>query len=282
MTDWQTPTETLAISHWWLKDMMQENAAKGRKPQAFDTPFRYSDAGSCGRKLAYNNLGYEGEPFDAPATLVTWIGPMIHGEVQEAAALRWGRLWEEEGKSELPGITSGHFDGIKIESSDGTRILYELKTMNGTAFKKSIGFTNKGLGNPQGPRRSAVIQAALNALANDCDEIIIGHISLEAISKQAAARMGISELGRIMAEWRIPKEVWEPLAYEELGRLTEVLDDINIDVLPERQAVDDDGNLVTLDPESTRWWQCAYCPYRDQCVQDGPGRISIKESINAE
>jgi len=281
MYDWKAPERHSTISHVWLSEMMDENEAKGRKAQAFDTPFRYSDAGSCGRKLAYSNLGYEGEPFDAPATLVTWVGTTIHEKVQAAAAERWGGAWEEEGKSEIPGITSGHYDGI-LTHPDGTRTLYELKTMGGTAFKKSVGFSNKGLGTPVGPRRSAVIQAALNALANECDDIIIGHISLEAISKQAAARMEIDEMSRIIAEWRIPREVWEPLAYQELGRLTEILDDLHVDVLPERQAVDDDGNLVVLNPESSRWWQCSYCSFKNQCLRDGAGRVSIKESVNAE
>ena len=286
MDAWKQPTNHLTLSHLWLKKMMTENEAKGRKEQAFDTPFRYSDAGSCTRKLGYTNLGYEGEPFDAPATLVTWVGTTIHEKVQAAAIEAYMDAFTEEGKSQIEGLTSGHYDGILttrfVGSSAEHRTLYELKTMGGTAFKKSIGFSNKGLGTPVGPRRSAVIQAALNALANDCDDILIGHISLEAISKQAAARMGLSEMERIIAEWRIPKEVWEPIAYEEMGRLQEALDDLHIDVLPDRHAVDDDGKVVTLDPDNSRWWQCSYCSYRDQCVQDGPGRPSIKESINAE
>lgn len=274
MADWKIPQEP-RYTHYFLEDAMQANLDKGRKPQAFDTPFRYSDSGKCARAMAYSSMGYLGEPFDGPSTLVTNIGTYIHELVQESIGRRHADAQFEVASEVI--VSSGHTDGL-IPSEDLGLVQYELKTMGGTAFKKSIGFTNKGMSpNPQGPRYTAVLQAALNAQANNCDTIIIGHISLEAISRQAAARMGLSEWQRVIAEWVIPKEVWEPLAGQEIARQLAILDDLNSGYLPIPIAIDDDGGEVNLDPSNSRYWQCSYCSYKIQCEADGGGRVPKEE-----
>jgi hypothetical protein len=267
--DWKSPIEP-TFTHLFVRKWMLENAERGRKPQAFDTPFRYSDAGKCARAMAYSALGYEGEPFDAPSTFVTNLGTMIHEVVQAAIADDYPDAQFEVASEVF--VASGHSDGIIPETALGT-VQYELKTMGGTAYKKSIGFTNRGMKDPQGPRYSAVLQAAINAKANNCDTVVIGHIALEAISRQAARRLGISEAHRFIAEWVIPKSVWEPLADAELARQALVLDDINNGYLPIPIAIDDNGSEVNLDPTNDRYWQCAYCSYADRCLNDGPGTV---------
>jgi len=253
---------------------MDRNAAQGKKAQAFDTPFRFSDSGKCGRALAYSSLSYEGEPFDAAGTFVTGLGTLLHEIVQEAILKRY-----PDARFEIPSQTptsSGHADAI-IPTEDLGLVLWELKTMNGTAAKKAIGFNTKGWGEPSGPRYSTVIQSALNAQANGCDTIVIGHIALEAISKGLAEKWEVPEMMRFISEWIIPKEVWEPIADREIVRQLRIIDSMEDGFLPHRTVVDDDGMEISLDPENSRYWQCQYCSYVNQCKQDGGGEPPIKE-----
>ena len=265
-----------AFSHLWLEDLMAENEARGKKPQAFDTPFRYSDAGKCGRAMGYSALGYEGEPFDAAGTLVTTAGTYIHELVQAAIEKRF-----PGSKFEVPTslyITSGHCDGI-IETEEYGRVLYELKTMNGTGYRRSVGLTTTSLAKngPEGPRFSTILQSALNAQANDCDVIVIGHIGLEAVSRGVASRLGLNDWLRFISEFIIPKEIWEPLADEEISRQFQMVDAIKEGYLPDRFAVVEMDTILELDPESDRYWQCGYCSYREQCIQDGPTQVRINK-----
>lgn len=271
MLDWKQPQEPL-FSHYFIVDQMAENAERGKKPQAFDTPFRYSDSGKCARAMSYSALGYEGEPFDAPSTFVTGLGTHIHELVQAAIGKRHPDAQFEVASQVM--TSSGHTDGIIPGTALG-KVQYELKSMGGTAYKKSIGVNTRGLTEPSGPRFSAVLQAALNAQANDCDTIVIGHIALEAISRQMAIRLELSEARRFIAEWFIPKEVWEPLADGEILRQHRIIEDLDEGFLPPPIAIDDDGVGVNLDPSNNRYWQCHYCSYKTQCEADGPGRVAV-------
>jgi len=275
MAEWTNPTAPI-FSHLWLEDQMAENEARGKKPQAFDTPFRYSDSGKCARAMAYSALGFEGEPFDMAGTLVTGLGTMIHEQVQEAIAKRY-----PDSTFEIPtqvATSSGHCDGV-INHPDYGRVLYELKTMNGTAYKSASGIKTRPpkIENPSGPRFSTVLQSALNAKANDCEWICVGHIALEAVSKGMAAQMALPEAMRIISEFWIPKEAWEPLADQEIARQLRIIDDLEAGVLPERFAIDDKGNEMSLSPEGAKQdWRCQYCSYMEQCVNDGPGTPLIQ------
>jgi len=268
------------FSQLWLEALMYANEAQGKKPQAFDTPFRYSDSGKCARAMAYSYLGVKGEPFDAAGTLVTSVGTWIHELVQEAIERRY-----PGSKFEVPtqlDTSSGHCDGI-IETDDLGRVLYELKTMGSTSYRRSVGLTTSSFAKngPEGPRYSTLLQSALNALANDCDTIVVGHISLEAVSRGMAMRLGIPEWNRIIAEFVIPKQIWEPMANRELYRQRGILEMLDIDCLPECVAIGDSGEELELNPESDRFWQCGYCAYQDQCINDGPGTpVFIREEIS--
>ena len=265
--DWKYPQEPV-FAHLFVEDLMEANAQRGRKEQAFDTPFRYSDAGKCARSMAYSSLGLEGKPFDGPSTFVTTLGTEIHEWAQTALAKRFPTA-QFEGKSQVA-TSSGHYDAM-VETEEYGRVLWELKTMGGTAYTKSIGAGVKGMNTPGGPRFSAVLQAALNAHANDCETIIISHVALEAISRQKATRIGLPDWNRFIAEWVIPKEVWEPLANREIMRQVEILDDLNMGRLPLPVALNDKGDEEEQDPESGYGWMCVYCSHIDTCKQDGPG-----------
>jgi hypothetical protein len=271
MTEWKIPVEP-RFTQLFVAEIQEENRQRGKKPQAYNTPFRYSDSGKCARYLAYSTLGYVGDEFDMPSTFVTTLGTNIHELVQGAI----GREYPEA-MFEIPTqvvTSSGHSDGV-IPTQDLGLVQYELKTMGGTAYKRSIGLNNRGLTAPAGPRYSAVLQAALNAKANDCDTIIIGHLALEAVSRQVAERVGLSEAQRFISEWVIPKEVWEPLADNEVSRQLFVLEELEDGYLPERVAIDDEGDEITLDPDNARFWQCHYCSMKSHCENDGPGRVAV-------
>ena len=277
MSDWMQPRQPM-FTHLFLEDMMQANAEKGKKAQAFNTPFRYSDAGKCERQMAYSFLGLEGEPFDGPSTLVTELGTMIHEWIQEAILRRYPEA-TFEGKSQVV-TSSGHFDGIVPDVPGLGKVLLEFKSMGGTAYSKSIGAGQRGMNAPGGPRYSAILQSALNAQANGCDTIIIGHIALEAISRQKAGRLELPEWNRCISEWIIPKEVWEPLADAEIARQLTILDELRMDRLPPRLAINDSGAEEHLNPETDKSWQCVYCSYRETCITDGPDtpvNVHIKE-----
>ena len=273
MSDWKIPVEP-RFTQLFVEDQMARNAEAGKKAQAFDTPFRFSDSGKCGRAMAYSMLRYEGEPFDAAGTFVTGLGTLLHEIVQEAILGRY-----PDAKFEVPSKTatsSGHADAI-IPTDDLGLVLWELKTMNGTAAKKSMGFNTKGWSEPGGPRFSTIAQSALNAQANGCDTIVVGHIALEAISKGLAEKWGVSEMMRFISEWVIPKEVWEPIADAETARQLQIVDTVNEGFLPQRIAVDDGGGQISLDPENPRYWQCQYCSHQSRCITDGGGEPAITE-----
>ena len=269
---WVQPIEP-RFSNLFIEEWQEENRKKGKKPQAFDTPFRYSDAGKCTRYLCYASQAYEGEEFDKPSTFVTGLGTEIHEMVQGAISRKY-----PEALFEVPShlvTSSGHTDGL-IPTQDLGLVQYELKSMGGTAYKKSIGITNKGISNPTGPRYSAILQASLNAKANECDTVIIGHVALESVSRQLAERTGLSEVERFISEWIIPKEIWEPLADGEVVRQMGVLEDLEDGFFSERIAIGDGGEEVYLDPENPRYWQCSYCSMKSHCIKDGPGRVPVE------
>ena len=286
--NWKQPVKPI-MTDALLSELIKQDEERGPKPTAFVTPFRYSSAGDCARSLSYQALGYEPtNKFDGPSIWVTTLGTAIHEWVQEAIARRFPGA-EFETKSKVDDIASGHADGV-VESTvitavipewNGGRVLYELKTMGGFSFEKSIGLKKQKrvLENPEGPRHTALLQASLNALANDCDTIIIGHISLEGISKGVAASVGLDDYGRVLAEWHIPKEVWLPWAEEERFRMRKILGGIEAGMIAGRIIPDDDGNPLPIDPTSSRpYWKCDYCSFKDLCVSHGSGIVTINST----
>lgn len=283
--DWKTPVAPL-FTDSLLRELVQQDEDRGPKPTAFDTPLRYSSAGDCSRALSYQALGIPvSNKFDVPSIWVTHLGTQIHEWVQDAISRRYpGATFEN--KSQVEHLTSGHADGVFeqtvitaiIPEWEGGKVLYELKTMGGFSFEKSIGLKKQKriLENPEGPRRTAILQAALNAYVNDCDTIVIGHISLEGISKGVAKAAGLDDYGRVLAEWQIPKDVWLPLAQNEIARMQKIVAMTKLDQLAGRIIPDDNGESLPIDPEATRpYWKCDYCSYKDLCVADGSGIVTI-------
>jgi hypothetical protein len=274
--------------------ILNELAARDHsKPTAHGTRLRYSSSGSCTRKLGDEAHGLEPtDPFDAPSLWVTFLGSIIHEHAQAAIANKYGAAATFEVTSmTVECDSSGSADAVVLlqvstEIGDVVKVLWELKTVNGTAFKMGIGVDAKKYGpspkGPKGPRWTARLQAAVNALANDCDLVVIGYLAMEGISKGLAERCGLSELDRVVAEWVYEREVWEPWARAEIQRQAEVLDSLDVGNLPERWVINDDGEAIPLAPEASRRpWNCDYCSFLTRCLEDGPGLVPVPVEIGA-
>jgi hypothetical protein len=298
------PVNSPLFTNLLVRRLMDEAADKPELAHAVPgTLLRHSDAGSCGRKLGLRIAGYEvSDPMDAADLWVTFIGHTIHEALQEIIAEIYGPFATIEAKVSWEDLSaSGHLDALvdiprqnvaevvsplpakAFRHTDFYRICLELKTMGGFGFDKSVGLNRKAYAlnpkGPEGPRSSAKIQGALNALAADADELRIGHISLEAVSKQLAEKVNWGEEQRILAEWSYPREVFEPWAIAEKARMATILATVADGKLPGRWAVGDDMKLMPLDPQAQRPdWRCSYCSYQELCIQTGKGEPALPKA----
>lgn len=262
------------------------------KPTALGTPLRYSSSYACSRQQGYYAFDAEPtEPMDPAGAWVTGLGTIIHEATQEAIKRAF-----PSADFEVPSGTeylSGSCDAL-IEVSDlrdrkveGTHVLWELKTMGTYSFDKQVGW-NRMRGEwkyPEGPAEKAVTQAGMNALGIEgshdgvrIEWIVMGSVSFEALSKTKADRMGVTPFNRFMAEFWVPRSEWEPLAMAELRRMEGIHESLTRGFLPDRVARGDDGNLLFLNPNSGKHWQCDYCAFRTLCQQDGAGEVWINQS----
>jgi hypothetical protein len=280
------PVSVPLLTNVLIAKIHAANEEAGPRAKAFDTPFRYSDAGKCARQIGFASLGYrQTEPMDLAGSHVTWLGTLMHEKLQEALLERYPDA-EVEGTSSLGStdgvqsfftsdLTSGHFDAL-LTLPDGRLCLYELKTKGTYGFDLAVGILRKQWKRqePEGPGMGAKIQGALNAVAAGADLLVIGVIGFEAISKGFAEKIGCSEEDRIMAEWHYEREEFEPWALAELDRLREIKDTLDHETLPARWGIDDDGNHVEFDPAKEKF-PCTYCSYLSLCRFAGPGPVPL-------
>lgn len=249
------------------------------KPTAAGTRFRHSDAGRCARALAYTALGQEPTNPATPSGL--WqmnVGTYGHELIQAALVKKYG----DAVQCEVVCVWSDGFDGSGHADAlvviEGRRVLVEVKTSGAFGWDKSVGVNRKSFkrSDPEGPKTGALIQGALNALALDCDELVIVMLSMENASVNLAERLGLTEVERFCATWTYPRSVWEPWAVAEKARVSKVLEQLDDGYLPERIALDDDMAPSVLNPDlAAPDWRCGYCVYRDRCTVDGPGTIAL-------
>jgi len=277
---WKNPVAP-TVTDSLLLELIQQHEERGPKATAFDTPLRFSSSGDCARALSYQAIGAEvTNPFDAPSIWVTTLGTLIHEKVQDAISRRYPTATFEI-KGQIPGVTSGHCDAY-IPDYPGGPALYELKTMGGFAFEKSIGLKKQArkFADPEGPRASALMQAAINAYVHQCEWVIIGHISLEGISKGVAASVGMDDIARTIAEWKIPKDVWYPIAEQEIQRQAGIVEDVEQNGVLAGRIIIDEFTPKAIDPEADRpYWKCDYCSYRETCIADGNGIVRLDETV---
>lgn len=275
------PTEPM-VTQFAFHDWAQEREDEGPRAQAQDTPFRFSSAGACSRQLAYRAMrAEETNPFDLAGHWVTKLGNFTHEFVQNAAKKRFPNAIEEKqgviyDSDNLP-LASGHADLIIPEGDlqavypewDGGDASYELKSMGGFKYKKQVGVNGYRRSAPEGPATSAIIQAGLNAKANDCDTLILGSVATEAISRGAAKALGFDENARIVSEWVIAYDEVEEQVEDEIDRWEWIRNMVDASEQVPREY-EEKGKVLTLDPTASRQhWTCEYCAFRDRCVSDG-------------
>lgn len=289
----EPPDEHPRFVHLLVEQLARDNEQAGAKPTAYATRIRHSDAGKCARAIAYSAAGIpRSDPMDLAGTWVTSLGTLIH-EAWQAALQAVYPDSTVEPKLKVPGLdASGHADAV-VNLEDGRRLLYELKTCGGFGYKLKVG--ERGLA--QGPSYEHKAQAALNALAVDADEMVIGYMATEAISKAIAERKHLSEWTHFCAEWTYTREQFEPWALAERGRMLGILDLLDQGVLAARKVPSPEvpSGAEIVDPSTSRWqvtsadgtildtgalWGgqfCSYCSYQSLCVTTKPGRIPVSD-----
>jgi hypothetical protein len=158
------------------------------------------------------------------------------------------------------------------------------------SFDKQVGW-NRMRGqhtNYEGPALKAIVQAGMNAIGimeeNPeivIDQLILGSVTFEALSRQKSWNMDVEGVSRTLAEFIIEPHEWYSQAKDELERMANLYSNIENGFIPTRVAVDDNGNDIVLNPTGKNW-QCDYCSFRDHCVADGPDALRITESVSIE
>ena len=284
MTDeyYKIPQPAL-LTDMYLRDKIRDQVPK---PTAMGTQARYSDAGGCARAIGYSALGVRPtNPMDAPGVWVTGLGTVIHELIQQAIHQRIPEF-QSEVPTQVGQYISGSCDGVllarDVEGWQHGNTVYELKTMGAFAYDKQIGLKRRArkLDDAEGPKFQAILQAGLNALGWDeahpdprdqIDTLLLGSVSMEAVSIQLASDAGLNDIQRIMVEFVIPHAVWWSAATQEAQRISNIVEQVNDDVLPPRFVLTDiHGSYDAISPDAARpAWQCTYCKYQDRCAADG-------------
>jgi hypothetical protein len=268
--------------------MVEQNDAEGeahraKRPEGMPT-FSFSAVMGCSRAAGYKAAGLPAtDPMDGASLAITNMGRVLHTDMQDAVAKRWPNA-TFEGHSVVDDLIWGYYD---IDDPDADESI-ELKTVGAYKFDLSIGlFRSPGRGKPafmkpaggQGPSKSHICQGGLNARGKGRSNVRIVYLSREAVSVKKAEEAGLDSIGRFWAEWVFGREVWEPLVDAELIRLAKIRDLVVGGILPDRSDLDDDGKTVKINRDT--WWRCKYCPQAQRCVVDGPGRIPVELSREA-
>lgn len=282
------PTNNPVFTNALARELWEK--AQTPKPTALNTPLRYSSSYGCARQQSYAAFEVKPtEPMDVAGAWVTGLGTIIHEALQEAIGRKYPNA-QFEVASGFDGVISGSCDALIPAADMGEDwvdgdVLYELKTMGTFSFDKQVGW-NRMRGEfkyPEGPAEKAITQAGMNALGIERSTgatitwIVLGSITFEALSKQKATRMGVTDDNRILAEFWIHRDEWEPLAIRELERMMQIGNLVTSGYIADRSARDDVGNIIPLDPEG-RAWQCEYCAFKTLCMSDGPGSMYITDS----
>ena len=279
----KNPTIGPLLAEQWAAQFVDTEAHPVDLPMSHEgARVRFSWAGSCGRQISYRMT--EAEPSEPLTPADHWrfgLGHLVHDQMQAVVEAAFPGA-QSEVKTKLEGgLLAGHCD-IEV-AEENRRISIELKTINGFGFKKAIG----ARGPAEGPRTSAKIQAALNALASDADEVVIVYLSLENLSPREAHNLGTDEIGRFCAEWHYTREEFEPWAELERERFLDIIAHVDagglapayvpVEMPPDALIIDpvkgmwqlrdgawNDGKVI----DAGSWWGCSYCGFQSKCIED--------------
>jgi hypothetical protein len=221
-------------------------------------------------------------PMDEAGFWVTGIGRQVHELWQRILMVTYPDA-EVEVQSSLTehGLSCyGLADAVMLDNNQ--RLVVELKTINGFGFKMAVG----ARGAPEGPRRSAVTQLCLNALALGAERAKLIYLSLENLSPRELRKLvgGDGEAWmKFAAEWTIDRDTIEAVALPEIKRMSRVLEVVDEGKLPPRMIPGLPRGAVITDPSAGAWqvnvdgqildtgttWECGYCDWRERCIGDG-------------
>lgn len=275
--------------------------------------FRHSDAGKCARALSYKAAGIpQSDPMDLTGVWNVTLGQMLHDHWQEQLVRMWdfGEVDQAvmfggnqvaridvtvEQECATEGVDSvGFIDAVLVVTfvDDTTwTIAYELKSIGGFGYKAAVGKARRG-SPAEGPKSEHILQGALNALAIDADELVIGYLSKECIS--ANVGRGMDEMARFCCEWTFTREQFEPLARKEAERVGGILDLVKDGQLAARKMLELPPGAEITDPATGAWqqsaadgsildagtvWNCGYCSWKSLCTGTDSGRIPVEQAV---
>ena len=267
------------------------------KPTALGTPYRHSDAGKCARYLSYVAAGIPAsDPMDLTGVWTTGMGTLLHEHWQTEMAARYPDA-EMEVKVATDGADgSGHIDAVI--RTGGRVVAYELKTCGGYAYKGAVGAMSRGKA-AEGPKPEHLIQAALNGVGVDADEVVIGYLAREPISPGVAHRFGLPDNERFCAEWTYTRDQFTTVAADEARRVSGILALVEGGELARRvipfttppgaeitdpsegrwELFDADGNTVEAGLHWAEGQGCwGYCRFAGACTQLPSGRIPVADA----
>lgn len=271
------------VAEWWQSYV--DSGALEKEHAIPGTRLRASWAGDCARALAYHVKGVE--ITDPPTVADVWrfnIGTLLHNHIQASimAAFPGSQI---EVKVRFSEDGSGHMD-LLVVRPDGTTVSVEVKTINGTGFRRMMQPGGEGM------RVKYLFQGAINAAAMDPqpDELVVAVFSLECLSPGEAGKLQVrNEYERFACQWTYPKQTYTAIAEREIRRMQRVVelvdesDDGYLNVprlLPDpklpkhRVSNPSKGTLSILDRSGENeigkgWaWNCGYCSFQQQCIED--------------
>ena len=253
--------------------------------------WRASYAGSCDRQVAYGMLGVERtNPPDVASLWVFLLGHAVHDIVQQATEALFNSTAEVIGLVDI-GEWQGQATADMLVRDDEELVLVEIKTTGGFGYKMAA---TSFKGPEEGPRLSALRQAAIGARAHGASKAIVLLIAMENVSVGMADKMGLSAFRRFATQWTLSSDDIDTLASAELWRAGRQLRAVHGDGVPADEVapwiVLDDGTEVQIsNPNNGSWvvhgmgeddaiidagktWQCDYCDWKDRCREHGKFR----------
>jgi len=209
-----------------------------------------SEAQKCSRQIAFRLLEVAGATEFSTTTLLAFdIGNRVHAHVQAAF-----RQVYPDFKDEIAWVlepeqkVSGRADGLYTDD-EGRKVVVEIKSMNPMAWAQAA--------RRDMPHYEHALQAHLSAYVLGAQVIHLVYVNKAGKQDDSPVLEWVAEADLAMAEI-------------ELARLQQVVDLAETGVAPERWY---DGDVIER-PESKKW-PCAYCAWREQCVQLGGGEVQL-------